>query len=90
MVLVEKMPFTQETIKNLLTGNTTFTHNSQHDNVGQYTSDAVHPATEKHVKDIDTVQETVTPRHRHTHQDAVTVQETATASMLPRSSRMLK
>ena len=72
VVLVEKTPFTQETVKNLLTGNTTFTHNSQHDNIGQYTSDAgikltvIHPATEKHVKE-------------YTHQDTVMVQETATA-----------
>ena len=72
VILAEKTPFTQETAKNLFTEKTTFKHNSQKGNIGQYTSDAgikltvIHPATEEHLKE-------------HTHQDTVMVQETAAA-----------
>ena len=72
VLLAEKTPFTQESIKNLFTGNIKFTHKSQKDNIGEYTSEAgikltvIHPATEKHVKE-------------YTHQNTVMVQETAVA-----------
>ena len=72
VVLVEKMAFTQETIKDLFTDNNTFTLNFQNDIYGQYTCDAgikltvIHPATDKHVK-------------KYTQQNSLMVQESATA-----------
>ena len=56
VILAEKLAFTKESIENLFTEKTTFTHNFQNDIYGQYTCDAgikltvIYPATEKHVK----------------------------------------
>ena len=72
VILAEKMAFTQETVENLFTGNTTFTHNFQNDIYGQYTCDAgikltvIYPATEKHMK-------------KYKQQNSFMVQESGTA-----------